>query len=124
MTGNLREFRPLSERSRRDPSGKRAIFSTPSEELAEDPPSARDPAPRSDLPEQPDQQVPHDAARPGTLVVECSTCEERTRVTYFDFALLNLPLGFFVPVPGRRYKHHMTCPACHRWTWLEAHWLA
>ncbi|MCZ7535740.1 MAG: hypothetical protein M5T61_07270 [Acidimicrobiia bacterium] len=115
MTGNLRDFNTRSERSGRDPSGKRAIFSAASE----DPGAGA--VPTATTP--PERTAPHDPPRPGTLVVECSSCNARTRVTYFDFALLNLPLGFVVPLPGRRFKHRMTCPACSRWTWVEACWL-
>jgi hypothetical protein len=120
MTGNLRDFGPRSERARRDPSGKRAIFSASSEDSAPGSPPGVAATPEIDRPERP---VSNDPARPGTLVVECSSCGERTRVTYFDFALLNLPLGFYVPIPGRRFKHRMTCPACSRWTWVGARWL-
>jgi len=117
MTGNLRDFTPRSERAARNPAGKRAIFSASSEEpLSPDPPGT----PVEALPERSES---HDAPRAGTVVVECSSCKERTRVTYFDFALLNLPFALFVPIPGRRFKHRMSCPACGSWTWVEAHWL-
>lgn len=117
MTGNLRDFSPRSERAGRDPSGKSAIFSPTSEKSSSAAP------PDTEVESRVARSESHDPPRAGTLVVECSSCEERTRVTFFDFALLNLPLGFFVPVPGRRFKHRMTCPACSSWTWVEAHWL-
>lgn len=129
MTGNLRDFSPRPGRAGRDPSGKRAIFSTSPEEpttATTSDPAAEPPGGQPGQPDQPPQRaraVHQDPPRPGTLVVECSSCEQKARVSYFDFALLNLPLGFFVPIPGRRFKHRMTCPVCSRWTWVEARWL-
>ncbi len=120
VTGNLRDFSAPSQRPGRDPSGKRALFSAGAHDSDLDtPPTA---ATEAAEPAPPERTAPDDPPRPGTLVVECATCGRRTRVTYFDFALLNLPFGFVVPIPGRRYKHRMTCPACSRWTWVDARW--
>lgn len=116
MTGNLRDVTPRSDRAARDPAGKRAIFSEPFAGAA--------PEAATEAIEQPHEPVSEsdDPRQPGTVVVECSSCGARTRVAYFDFALLNLPVCLFVPLPGRRWKHRMTCPACSRWTWVAAHW--
>lgn len=59
--------------------------------------------------------------RPGTLVVECSRCHGRTRVSYGAFVRAHLPLWLWVP--GRRFSRWLTCPACGRRAWLAAHWL-
>jgi hypothetical protein len=65
-----------------------------------------------------------DARRPGTLVVECQSCGESTRVSYFDFALANLPFAlWFPPLPNLPFNRRMTCPACADWAWMRAHWL-
>jgi hypothetical protein len=94
----------------RDPSGKAALFSHGATPLVVD----EEPAPP---PEPAGRKV-------GTLVVECSACETSSRVSYLDFVLLNLPIGVWLPLPGLGFNRRMTCPACGRWTWLQAHWLA
>jgi hypothetical protein len=114
VTSNLRD---LPRQRRRDPSGKAALFShgAPPIEPEE---FDRDPQPL------PQPEPPNVAKRrPGTLVVECSACDARSRVTYFDFALLNLPVGVWLPLPGLHFNHRMTCPTCGQWTWLRAKWL-
>ena len=63
-----------------------------------------------------------DVRRPGTLIVECGTCGESTRVSYVDFALANLPFSVWLPLPGLQFNRRMTCPACEEWTWVRAHW--
>jgi hypothetical protein len=66
-----------------------------------------------------------DARRPGTVVVECSSCEASTRVSYLDFAIDSLPFSIWLPpLPSIPYNRRMTCPACAEWTWVRAHWLA
>src|SRR3954468_12937863 len=101
--GNLRDV--SGRRRDRDPSGKAALFSHGAPPLViEDEPPADDTA----------------ARRVGTLVVECSACDARTRVNYLDFLLMNLPVGVWLPLPGLEFNRRMTCPACNRWTWLQA----
>ena len=64
-----------------------------------------------------------DVRQPGTLVVECSTCGESTRISYVDFALANLPFSVWLPpLPNLQFNRRMTCPACGEWTWVRAHW--
>ena len=58
--------------------------------------------------------------RPATLVVECSSCHGRSRVSYVDFAMRQLPVTLWLP--WRHHSRFMTCPACGRRTWLAAHW--
>ena len=66
-----------------------------------------------------------DTRRPGTVVVECSSCGASTRVSYVDFALSTLPFSLWLPpVPSIRFNRRMTCPACSEWTWVRAHWTA
>jgi hypothetical protein len=104
-TSNLRDVG--GRRRERDPSGKAALFSHGAPPLMlDDEPDAAAPAPR----------------RAGTLVVECSACDARTRVNYLDFVLMNLPIGVWLPLPGLQFNRRMTCPACGQWTWLQAHW--
>jgi hypothetical protein len=62
--------------------------------------------------------------RPGTLVVECHSCGESTRVSYVDFVLANLPFAVWLPpLPNIPFNRRMTCPACSEWAWMRAHWL-
>lgn len=120
MTGNLRDVAPHRDRSGRDPAGKRALFSTPTDSPTV--PPAHAPVEPAAPPAEPAAPGVQGDPEPRTVVVECGECGETTRLSYFDFALLNLPISFFLPIPGRRFKHRMTCPACSRWTWLEARW--
>jgi hypothetical protein len=108
MTSNLRD---LPRQRRRDPSGKAALFSHGAPPLISE----------DFEPEPPSRDVP--VRRPATLVLECSACDARTRVNYFDFLLLNLPVGVWLPLPGLHFNHRMTCPNCGQWTWLRAKWL-
>ena len=65
-----------------------------------------------------------DVRRPGTLLVECGTCGESTRMSYLDFAIANLPFSVWLPpLPQLTFNRRMTCPSCGEWTWVRAHWL-
>jgi hypothetical protein len=108
-TGNLRDVG--GRRRQRDPSGKAALFSHGATPLVieEEPPA-------------PSVVAEPEHRRLGTLVVECSACDTRSRVSYLDFMLMNLPVGVWLPLPGLEFNRRMTCPACGQWTWLQAHW--
>lgn len=97
---------------RRDVQGKRALFSVPG-----------DPASPSGARGDEGKDALYSAAtrRLGTLVVECSSCGGRSRVSYVDFARRQMPLTLWFP--WQRHSRLMTCPACGRRTWLAAHWL-
>jgi hypothetical protein len=58
--------------------------------------------------------------RPGTLVVECSRCNGRTRVSYLEFGRRHLP--YWVWTPWRRHSRYVTCPACGERSWVSARW--
>jgi hypothetical protein len=53
----------------------------------------------------------------GSLTVTCSSCGSVSRVGVFDFLLLQLPVGFWLP--GRTFDRWMACPACRRRTWTS-----
>ena len=112
--GNLRD---VSTRRHRDPSGKAALFSHGAPPVT---PGADDVLAGDDI----EIIEETDARRAGTLVVECSACDARTRIGYVDFVLLNLPVGVWLPLPGLHFNRRMTCPACSQWTWLQAKWFA
>lgn len=101
----------------RDPQGRRALFSDP----AAPPDFDRDPL--SSGPTTGKQSLYSTAVRrTGTLVLECSSCHGRSRVTYAEFARRHLPVWLWTP--WRHYSRFMTCPACGHRTWLAASWLA
>ena len=60
--------------------------------------------------------------RYGTVVVECSSCGARTRLSWAEFTWRHLPLWLWVPFV--RYSRFISCPACDRRTWLSVHWFA
>lgn len=108
MSGYLREVGHRPDRPARDPMGKAALFSGSSEPGV------------SDAREQ-DFSQPR---RPGTVVIECSSCAASTRVSYVDFAIDNLPFSIWLPpIPSIPFNRRMTCPACAQFTWVRAHWL-
>jgi hypothetical protein len=106
VTGNLRDVG--TRRRDRDPAGKAALFSHGAPPLV--------------LDDDVQVHTETEPRRAGTLVVECSACDVRTRVNYLDFMLLNLPIGVWLPLPGLGFNRRMTCPACGQWTWLRARW--
>jgi hypothetical protein len=94
-----------------DPLGRRALFWAPGVRTDERAHDAPETSGRRALFSAP-------APRPGTLVLGCSSCGVRTRVTYAEFVRRHLP--FWLWIPGRRYSRLLSCPACGRRTWLEA----
>jgi hypothetical protein len=102
---------PLAQRparTRRELTGKRALFSPP------------EPAPA------------HDGAAPvgqrragpglGAVQLRCATCGRWSAVSVLQFARLHLP--FFLWRPGPGFARFMTCPACRRRAWISASWPA
>jgi hypothetical protein len=98
----------------RDPQGKRALFTVAEGAVAHAPFSSAGT-------EGKDALYSTATRRPGTLVVECSSCHGRSRVSYVDFTMRQLP--FTIWTPWRRHSRLMRCPACDKRTWLAAHWL-
>ncbi|MCZ7527748.1 MAG: hypothetical protein M5U14_16040 [Acidimicrobiia bacterium] len=104
----------------RDPQGKRALFSD-----APIPPAAGSGVPIPPGPgRSPGKEALYSTAvrRPGTVVLECSSCHGRTRVDVLELALRHLPVWLWIP--GRRYSRLLRCPACERRTWVRVSWLA
>ncbi len=96
--------RPPTGPRRARPAGKHALYSaaTPAGDRSGGNPAATasDPLPRR-----------------GALRVECSSCGSVTRMGLFDFALLQLPIGWWIP--GKVFDHRMTCPVCRRRVWTS-----
>jgi hypothetical protein len=92
----------------RDPFGKRALFSAPpipEPELVEEPARGRQRGPVSAEP----------SGRRGPIVIECSGCRAVSEVGPMAFALLQFPVGYWMP--RRRFRHRMLCPACRQRVW-------
>lgn len=96
-----------------DPQGKRALFETPVS-------AARDtiqPGPTKEGKAALFSTGPHE---PGSVVVACSACEARSRISVADVAV-RLTMGSLW-FPLRRHSHWMSCPACGRRTWCQVRW--
>jgi hypothetical protein len=112
---------------RRDPLGKAALFSGSGAPNDADSVVVHDLAPGADAAllhegRGASHLFSHTEAKPGTVVLECSTCAQSTRVSYAEFAALHFPVWAWVPSPRRSHRHWLRCPACGRFTWLRAAW--
>ncbi|HQR79838.1 MAG TPA: hypothetical protein PLT68_06445 [Actinomycetota bacterium] len=76
-------------RRRRDPQGKRALFS---DEIS--PPSL------------------------GSVALHCEKCDSRSVVSVMQAARLAVPL-LYIPRPGRADRIWMKCPACSERSWVR-----
>ena len=113
-----------------DPLGKRALFWMPADAVPDPDPAGPSAAPLgkralySDA--GPPGGVPAAGAdeavvgsnpvnEHGRITVTCSTCGVVSRIGLLDFAIYQLPVGFWLP--RGRFGHRMTCPACRRRVW-------
>ncbi len=96
-----------------DPSGKRALFE----------------APVAAAPDRISVGARHEGRtalfstsprRAGTVVVECSGCRARTRISLVDLGVRFLSLSAWLPV--RRHAHWMPCPSCGERRWCRVCW--
>ncbi len=107
----------------RDPSGKRALFSTPE---AQDPTKVQPGITSVPVRDEGDPRgkaalYSTSTRRAGTVVLDCSLCKRRTRVGYPEFARRHLPAWLWLP--WREHSRLMVCPACENRTWVAARWL-
>lgn len=100
-------------RGRLDPTGKRALFEAPVQ-APDDRLSAAAPEGRAAL-------FSGGSARPGTVVVDCSGCGVRSRVSLLDVGLRLAQLSVWLP--GRSHNRRMRCPSCDRREWCRIDWL-
>ena len=56
----------------------------------------------------------------GTVVIECSDCLARSRITMVNLGVRLLSNSVWLP--GRARPHWMRCPACDRHTWCAIDW--
>ncbi len=98
-------------RRRADPLGKRALFTPPTHEH-EDQPNSEEGV-----------RALYSAGserRPGTVLLECSACLARTRVSVVDVGARIL--AFSIWIPGKKHSRWLSCPACGQRTWARIHW--
>jgi len=96
--------------SERDPLGRSALFSPP----------PAGPSPRSmgrGNGKESLYSAPAGAQQWGTVVLECSSCQAHSRVSWAEFVWRHFP--FWLWIPWLRYSRLMSCPACERRTWLD-----
>jgi len=96
-----------------DPQGKRALFETPVS-------AARDTirsGPAREGKEALYSTGPHER---GSVVVACSGCQSRTRISVSDVLMRLTVVSLWMPV--RRHSHWMKCPACGRREWCQVRW--
>ena len=96
-----------------DPTGKRALFEAPVT-------AARDQISSGFRNEGRTAIFSTERRRPGTVVIECSSCRARNRVSMLDLGV-HLARGS-AWLPGRRHSHWMRCPSCTRWQWCRIGW--
>jgi hypothetical protein len=96
-----------------DPTGKRALFELP---VA----AARDQILSGFRNEGRTAMFSGERRRPGTVVIECSSCGERSRASVIDLGVRLVSGSAWLP--GRRHSHWMRCPSCQRWQWCRIGW--
>ena len=100
-------------RRRTDPTGVQSLFTAPvaapRDQLA---PGSRDDG-RTALYSTGPRQT-------GTVVIECSGCTVRTRVSLLDLGIRLASISVWLPV--RRHSHWLRCPSCHTHTWCHVGW--
>ncbi|SRR5712691_12881533 len=102
----------MSDPGERDPLGRSALFSPPPAGLR----------PRSVTRGKGNGKealysAPAGARQWGTVVLECSSCDDVSRISWTEFVWRHFP--FWLWIPWLRYSRLMSCPACERRTWLD-----
>lgn len=115
MSDPERSSAPRSGQRRLDPTGKRALFETPVT-AADD--TLR---PQRSLRGR-DALFSTGPPTPGTVVVECSSCEARSRVSLAEIAVRLASFSVYLPLLHPRHPHRMACPECRRSTWCRIGW--
>jgi len=102
-------------RSRLDPTGKRALFD----------------APVTAAPDRIGAGVGHDGRaalfssgprRAGTVLVTCSRCEARSRISLMRLAVLFAFGSFWAPLLHPDHPNWVMCPACNSRQWCRIGW--
>ncbi len=95
----------------KDPLGKSALFSPPTATKPDE--SARQEGVRGLYSTDTERQL-------GTVLMECSACFARTRVSLLDAGARIMRLSIWIP--GKSHSRWLSCPACERRTWSRIHW--
>ena len=101
-----------------DPLGKRALFSPPP--TAPDHHLNNDPLVGGSESEGREAVFSTGPHRAGTVVLECSSCLSRTRMSTVEAGIRILFISAWIP--GKRYSRWIQCPECERRTWCRIHW--
>ena len=96
-----------------DPTGKQALFDT-------QPSAARDRLAPGTRNEGRTALFSTAARQPGTVLIECSACRSRARVSLFDVGLRLMSGSAWFPL--RRHQHWMRCPSCGQRRWCRIGW--
>jgi hypothetical protein len=97
-----------------DPTGKRALFETPVSAAPDSLAPGRTASGRDAL-------FSIGPPRAGTVLVECSTCRARARISLADLGVRMLSLSAFLPTP-RPHPYWLRCPTCDKRTWCRVGW--
>lgn len=105
---------------RTDPSGKRALFESPPIEIAD--PIKDDPLVGRETDDSHEVLYSAGHHEPGTVVISCSRCEVRSRVSVIESLVRIAAISVWVPVPVRAYNRWLQCPACQTRSWCRIEW--
>jgi hypothetical protein len=99
---------------RLDPTGKRALFEAPVSAAPDSIATGHTPDGKGAL----FSAGPH---RTGTVLVECSSCRARSRISLADLGVRMLSLSAFLPT-RRSHPYWLRCPTCDHRTWCRVGW--
>jgi hypothetical protein len=105
--------------SKDDPLGKNALFNPPPTAPADDH-LDHDPLVSTEHAEGKQALYSAGPRRPGTVVVECSTCLNHMRMSTVE-AIVRIAF-ISAWIPGKRFSRWIQCPECERRTWCRVHW--
>ena len=103
----------MSWSQRVDPTGKSALFS-PTVAAA---PDRIAPGPHNEGKSALFSTPPR---RPGTVLIECSSCKVRSRATLADLGFRLVTGSAWVPF--QRHQHWLMCPSCRTRRWCRIGW--
>jgi len=105
--------------SRKDPEGKRALFETPPIEI--DDPLKDDPLVEHASEDGHEALFSVGEHQRGTVVVTCSRCAVRTRISLIESLVRIASISAWLP--GRPYSRWIPCPSCQTRSWCKIDWL-
>lgn len=104
--------------SRSDPRGKRALFETPP--VREEDPLDADPLIDVEHPDGRRAVFSTGEHRPGTVVIDCTNCAARTRVSIIDAFVRIAAVSLWIPL--KRHSRWLQCPNCQTRSWVRVEW--